>query len=167
MFCTECGTQYEGQKCEACNAASGQLELAGWWKRVGASLLDFLVLVPLLLVVSVALVHAPPITAILVGFVIEFAYLSLMWTKRNGQTIGAKALGIRVVAADGSPMTPEMAYRRAAVYQLFSVGSSMTWVLRPLGSVALLLNVLWPLWDSQKQTLHDKAAGTIVVIVKN
>jgi len=51
--------------------------------------------------------------------------------------------------------------------QLFTVGSSITWILKPLGSVALLLNVLWPLWDPQKQTLHDKAAGTIVVVDKN
>jgi uncharacterized RDD family membrane protein YckC len=141
--------------------------LAGWWKRVGASLIDGLVLLPLLLVVGIALVRAAPIAATLVGFVVEFMYLSLMWTKRNGQTVGAKALGIRVVAADGSPMTPEMAYRRAAVYQLFNVGSSMKWVLQPLGTIALFLNILWPLWDPQKQTLHDKAAGTIVVVDKN
>jgi uncharacterized RDD family membrane protein YckC len=141
--------------------------LAGWWKRVGASLVDFLVLVPILIVVSIVLVKAQPITALLVSFVLEFMYLSLMWTKRNGQTVGAKAVGIRVVAADGSPMTPEMAYRRAAVYQLFNVGSSMKWVLQPLGTIALFLNVLWPLWDPQKQTLHDKAAGTIVVVDKN
>jgi len=115
----------------------------------------------------IVLVRAAPIAATLVGFVVEFMYLSLMWTKRNGQTVGAKTLGIRVVAADGSPMTPEMAYRRAAVLQLFTVGSSMPWILKPLGSVALILNILWPLWDPQKQTLHDKAAGTIVVVDKN
>lgn len=167
MFCTECGTQYDGQQCEACLATSSQLELAGWWKRVWASLIDFLVLIPLLVVMTITLMKVPTIVATLVGFVIEFVYLSLMWTKRNGQTVGAKAVGIRVVAADGSPMTPEMAYRRAAVYQLFNVGSSMKWILQPLGTIALILNVLWPLWDPQKQTLHDKAAGTIVVIVKN
>ena len=64
-------------------------------------------------------------------------------------------------------MTPEMAYRRAAVIQLFTAGSSVPGILKPLGSVALILNILWPLWDPQKQTLHDKAAGTIVVVDKN
>ena len=167
MFCTECGRQYEGQQCEACRAGTSQLELAGWWKRVGASLIDGIVLLPLLIIVGIALVRSAPIAATLVGFVVEFMYLSLMWTKRNGQTVGAKALGIRVVAADGSPMPVEMAYRRAAVLQLFTAASSMTWILKPLGSVALLLNILWPLWDPQKQTLHDKAAGTIVVVDKN
>jgi uncharacterized RDD family membrane protein YckC len=27
----------------------------------------------------------------------------------------------------------------------------------------ILLDVLWPLWDEKKQTLHDKAAGTFVI----
>lgn len=26
-----------------------------------------------------------------------------------------------------------------------------------------LLDVLWPLWDGKRQTLHDKIAGTVVV----
>ncbi len=30
-------------------------------------------------------------------------------------------------------------------------------------SLASLLDDLWMLWDKQKQTLHDKIAGTIVV----
>lgn len=30
--------------------------------------------------------------------------------------------------------------------------------------LVLLLNYLWPLWDSKKQALHDKVAGTNVVM---
>jgi uncharacterized RDD family membrane protein YckC len=26
-----------------------------------------------------------------------------------------------------------------------------------------LLDLLWPLWDEQRQTLHDKAVGSFVV----
>jgi uncharacterized RDD family membrane protein YckC len=25
------------------------------------------------------------------------------------------------------------------------------------------VDILWPLWDRQKQTLHDKIAGTVVL----
>ena len=28
---------------------------------------------------------------------------------------------------------------------------------------AWILDVLWPLWDSQKQCLHDKIASTVVL----
>jgi uncharacterized RDD family membrane protein YckC len=29
--------------------------------------------------------------------------------------------------------------------------------------IPILVDDLWPLWDKQKQTLHDKVAGTVVV----
>ncbi len=187
MFCTQCGTQYEGENCPACNATtqpqgtpttpyygassnnsyaqSSELKLAGWWKRAGASVIDSLVMLPVVIVLSVVMgiAHAPVLVASLGSFVVQFVYLSLMWTRQNGQTVGAKAIGIRVVAEDGSPLTNEIAYRRAAVLMLFTVASSIAWVLRGLGAVALLLDVLWPLWDPKKQTLHDKAAGTLVI----
>jgi uncharacterized RDD family membrane protein YckC len=46
-----------------------------------------------------------------------------------------------------------------------------TAVLRLLCTVGLgfvpvvggFLDLLWPLWDKQRQTLHDKAVGTFVV----
>jgi uncharacterized RDD family membrane protein YckC len=28
---------------------------------------------------------------------------------------------------------------------------------------AAFLDLLWPLWDNRNQTLHDKAAGTVVL----
>jgi uncharacterized RDD family membrane protein YckC len=31
--------------------------------------------------------------------------------------------------------------------------------------LVFLLNYLWPIWDQDKQTFHDKAAGTVVVRV--
>ena len=31
-------------------------------------------------------------------------------------------------------------------------------------SILNLLDVLWPLWDEKKQALHDKVAGTNVVM---
>ena len=27
--------------------------------------------------------------------------------------------------------------------------------------------MLWPLWDSKNQTLHDKAVGTVVIRIRN
>jgi uncharacterized RDD family membrane protein YckC len=29
--------------------------------------------------------------------------------------------------------------------------------------VLILLSDFWPLWDKKRQTLHDKAVGTVVV----
>jgi uncharacterized RDD family membrane protein YckC len=46
-------------------------------------------------------------------------------------------------------------------------------VFRLLGSATIILGVVWlldmlfPLWDKQRQTLHDKIAKTVVLRVRN
>jgi uncharacterized RDD family membrane protein YckC len=74
-----------------------------------------------------------------------------------GQTIGKRALGIRVVRADGNPSVGAgAACGRAAIYAFAP--------LIPLvGSLFELLNELWLTWDPRRQCLHDKAAHTVVV----
>jgi uncharacterized RDD family membrane protein YckC len=87
---------------------------------------------------------------------IEGLYLIVM-IGSYGQTIGNRAVGTRVVAADGRP---QVGYRTAA----------LRWIVQPLLLLLLfipgLLDFLWPLWDRQRQTLHDKAAGTLVIRVR-
>ena len=62
---------------------------------------------------------------------------------------------IRVLRdADGS----SVGYLRALLRAVFPV---ILWITL-IGGV---LDVLWPLWDSKHQTLHDKIAGTVVVTV--
>jgi uncharacterized RDD family membrane protein YckC len=74
-----------------------------------------------------------------------------------GQTIGKRALGTRVVKADGNPSVGAgAACGRAAIYALAP--------LIPLaGSLFELLNLLWLTWDPRRQCLHDKAAHTVVI----
>lgn len=79
-------------------------------------------------------------------FIMYEALLIAYW---NGQTIGKKAMGIRVVSTGGGPV---------------SVGSAFVRSLMKLVSGAvLLLGYLWMLWDPNRQTWHDKVAGTYVV----
>jgi uncharacterized RDD family membrane protein YckC len=33
-----------------------------------------------------------------------------------------------------------------------------------VGSLLIILNLLWPLWDDKRQALHDKIAATNVVV---
>ena len=68
----------------------------------------------------------------------------------NGKTVGAMALGICVVPADGSGSV--------------SIGKALIRaVVGYISGFVLLLGFLWMLWDSNKQTWHDKAAGTYVI----
>jgi uncharacterized RDD family membrane protein YckC len=88
----------------------------------------------------------------LVYFLYEGALLA-----HDGQTLGKKAVGIRVASyADGSP-PGKAGWARAAVYIL--PGAFFC-----LGYLFWLLNALSCTWDRPyRQCLHDKSAKTVVV----
>lgn len=78
-------------------------------------------------------------------------------------TPGKLMLGLRVVPVDRGTQTQGLAWGRsfvrALVYQILARFSVLVWLV-------LLLDLLWPLWDKRRQSLHDKVAGTQVVNVK-
>lgn len=84
-----------------------------------------------------------------VGILGGIVYLTVLEGGARGQTIGKRALGIRVVShAAGAPIGRVRAFIR--------------YVGRYVSSI-LLLGYLWMLFDREKQTWHDKMAGSIVV----
>ena len=77
----------------------------------------------------------------------------IYWSKLDGnsQTVGKKALGIRVVdATTGQPIGTGRGVGRFFSRQFLS------------GAVCAL-GYLWMLWDDQKQTWHDKIVSSVVV----
>lgn len=78
---------------------------AAFWQRVSAGLVDFLLLLPLLLCMA-PLETASPAVALLayaVTYGAPYVYAVTLHATR-GQTVGKRALGIRVVRLDGSPI---------------------------------------------------------------
>jgi serine/threonine protein kinase len=69
----------------------------------------------------------------------------------SGQTLGKKAMQIRVITKSGNPVSFGQAIARYIGYLV--------------STLMLFIGFLWPLWDDQKQAIHDKMAGTIVVRV--
>ncbi len=70
-----------------------------------------------------------------------------------GTTVGKRALGSRVVSADGwSKVSQRSAFVRAVVFVFCSV-IPVYW----------FVDTTWMLGDSQRQCVHDKAANTVVV----
>jgi uncharacterized RDD family membrane protein YckC len=148
---------------------------AGWWRRVGAALLDGLIGFGFLLVplggIAVALYLTldegdadTAVDAISIPFTIAFLLIYYPLTMRrqnehNGQTWGKQACSIRVVRQDGQPFDASHAIMREVVikYLLFSVLAAC------LLFIPTLLDYLWPLWDDRNQALHDKMASTFVV----
>jgi uncharacterized RDD family membrane protein YckC len=121
---------------------------AGFWQRVGAAILDGLVLlVPsiiLLLIFKQGAVYQ------LLSTVMSLAYFTYFEGGPTGQTVGKKALGIRVYdLRQGGPI----GYGRGLLRQIGKYLSAI-----PLG-----LGYLWMLWDKEKQCWQDKIAGSVVV----
>ena len=80
-------------------------------------------------------------------------YIAFMLANVAGQTIGNKALGTRTANAQ-TGAAPDLS--KTAVRSLVSFVLQFT-------LIGGILDILWPLWDAQNQTLHDKAAGTVVL----
>jgi uncharacterized RDD family membrane protein YckC len=120
---------------------------AGFWLRFAAVLIDGIILtivfIPLRIVLGASLYN---VVAPLLGI----AYYTVLEGGPRGQTVGKMAVGIRVLdlARGGS-----IGYLRAFIRDIGRIVSF----------IALLLGYLWMLWDPEKQTWHDKFAGSVVV----
>ncbi|TDC71604.1 RDD family protein [Actinomadura sp. GC306] len=165
--------------------------LAGRWARLGAAILDSLLLavvtVPVMLfsvrwdklleaaeageAVSLSdpfeFYNVPVLLAgYAITFVVGFAYYTVLHA-RWGQTIGKKALGIRVVnAADLSAVSWGQAIGRQAFVSSVSIATTAANFFLAGGAVLAMLGALdpaWILWDKRRQAVHDKVAKTLVV----
>ena len=84
-----------------------------------------------------------------------FYYVEMLF--RSGQTVGKKALKIRIV-----PLNPSATLTRGMAAKRYLVEFGVS-VLVPFFQY---LDGLWQLWDKPyQQTLHDKAAKTVVIKV--
>lgn len=144
-------------------------EPATWGSRVLAVLVDaFLLLVPFSLLESMFLdgihvrlhVHVPSYTgpwsdvpwSLWVVSVLVWLTYVVATESRRAATPGKVARGIRVVDVHGDAASTRQVWLR----NLAKVAFAVTFVLG-------ILDDLWPLWDGERQALHDKVAGTYVV----
>ena len=89
-----------------------------------------------------------------INMLISWIYYVSM-TGKLGQTLGKMALGIKVVKKDSNELPGfSTAILREVVGKLLSLA-------------VFVLGYLWMLWDKDKQTWHDKIAGTVVVKIKS
>jgi uncharacterized RDD family membrane protein YckC len=128
--------------------------LAEWWRRLGASIVDFAILwLPMWAVLRPMDVERP--VRLVISFVIGTIYFALLNGGAKGQTVGKMVWGTRVRdAATGGALGPGKAAVRYLAPALLSIVTfGLIWL--PDG--------LWMLWDRRRQTLHDKLVGSVVV----
>lgn len=141
--------------------------LAEWWPRVGATLLDFVIVwaIVIALAIASAIATAPfggadGIDALwwLIAAVVAIAYTCGTMSRKgrnNGQTLGKQAAGVRVVRDDGKPVNLKTAFGRDILIKY--VGGNITF------GVGWVVDSLWPLGERENRALHDLAVKTHVV----
>ena len=100
------------------------------------------------------------VVASAVYWVVIGLYAAAFMSRAAGQTVGHRIVGIRVMRADGRPISFAWALYRTLVVRelLFGVGAFLT-----LGTLQVA-QYLWPLGDGQRRTLHDMVARSRVVV---
>jgi uncharacterized RDD family membrane protein YckC len=156
--------------------------LASWWSRVGALLVDGILLaLPLLGAVIVfhqytkAYYFAANGT-IATQYTAHNTWIeSLLWLgyvllvlcrvgDHNGQTFGKQAAKIRVVRNDGKAVDVKTVLMREGVGKLLPAAlGALSHAVLVIALIYYLLDYLWPLWEREHRALHDLLARTHVV----
>ena len=124
-------------------------EKIGFWRRFVAFLIDGVVLFIVNQAIAGGAYGGDMTAASGLTFIVDIAYFVGLWTYWGGQTLGKKAMGIKVVKTDGSAVTLVTAIIRYVGYIISAVG--------------LLIGFIWVAFDANKQGWHDKIASTYVV----
>lgn len=140
---------------------TGMPPLAHWGLRVGAYLLDLLIIAgPMYALgfIDLATSDNPdePGVFFLIGmlYAIGMGFFQLYKEGKTGQSTGKKIVGISLHReADGATLGFGMAFVRKLAHILDGIPCYIGW--------------LWPLWDDKKQTFADKVCSTVVIKVNN
>ena len=157
-------------------AAGGMVPYAGWGTRLGGWLIDAVIFFVVQAILGRLFRHVNSLTlhmtstrsgvvhhttfsfiALGVTTVLAIVYTTILCGGPGGQTVGMIAVGVRVVRDDTHGVLGYgLALGRAVVEQVFRY-TGVVW----------LLDMLFPLWDKKRQTLHDKIVKSVVIRVRN
>ena len=199
--CSQCGQIFPGDEvvrvgqydvCAACKPvliqklregvlgsqpSAGTLAYAGFWIRLGAAFLDFVILLPFAILVyasyffvygnhfaeladphNTAALQAFRNTLLLYGSIFSLVQgtYSAFCVSRFGGTPGKRICELRVVRGTGAPVTFGRAFGRFFVKQLPRA-------IPFLGLLYLLLDSMFIVFDAERRSLHDQICDTRVI----
>jgi len=135
-----------------------ELKYAGFWIRFGATMIDTIILIMIVLPLSYffygdeilyndAWIKGP--ADFIINYIFPLVATVLFW-KYKSATPGKMALKLKVVdAKTGEPLSTGQ-----------SIGRYFAYIV---STIPFLLGYFWIIWDSKKQSWHDKLAGSVVV----
>ena len=143
------------------------LTLAGRGQRLAAKVLDFMIFLGLAVFLAFTMTiflgttsetSAPDTTAIMVILVAFTAFfgINMYFLYINGQTLGKKMLGIRIVRTDGEA---------ASIWRLLGLRALAPMIIGFIPLVGFIFGICDPLciFRENQKCLHDDLADTIVV----
>ena len=146
--------------------------LAGWGSRLGATVIDWIILIIPVGVITAIVVAAATssdtagwvsgVIGFLAYLVVAFLYAPMLMARdgaRNGQTWGKQMTNIRVTRDSGEPIGFGWAALREIAVKGLLVGIASSII--PI--IPWILNYFWPLWDDQNRALHDMVVSSHVV----
>jgi uncharacterized RDD family membrane protein YckC len=159
-ICAACKPVFLQKLHEGAAIPTGDMRYAGFWTRFVAKFVDGvvmrLVLLPLTFLSPLMLKTTDPtkvltysVLSMTAGFLVGMAY-SVFMTGKYGATLGKMALKVKVVTAEGRPITYGRAFGRFFA-ELLS------------GCPTLLIGYIMAGFDDQKRALHDRICNTRVV----
>lgn len=167
LVCGSCKPIYLQRLREGGAAAAGSLRYGGFWIRFAARLIDGILLqmvfIPLRLMLGLGTLgtmtpNASPEAVIALGmvavllsllsFVVAACY-EIFMTGLRGATLGKMALGLKVVRADGGPVSLGVATAR--------------YFATLVSAITLGVGYIMAGFDDQKRSLHDRICETRVV----
>ncbi|MDA1349552.1 MAG: RDD family protein [Chloroflexi bacterium] len=173
MFCSQCGSKNADAAafCASCGAslteeartafvsstspAPSGLRMAGRGSKLGAKILDGLALFMMYILIAISFIADAPGAFALIFLLIGLGILvmQVVWLAKDGQTIGKKLVGIKIVLASTGqnggfvPNVLLRAWLNALIYIVPMYG---------------LIDILF-IFRSDRRCIHDLIAGTAVV----
>jgi uncharacterized RDD family membrane protein YckC len=144
----------------------GNFTLANFWVRFGARIIDGILIGIVAGIINFVIgmifgiiirtsgsgliAMILPILSLLVQVCVGGFYEGYFLSNKNGQTLGKQLLKIRVIMADGSPLTFQKGFIRYACTML--------------SGIILAIGYIIALFDPEVRALHDRLVGTRVVV---
>jgi uncharacterized RDD family membrane protein YckC len=149
---------------------------ASWGLRLGGYLIDGVILGVVQVILNAGFRHTNALTlhmtmtnnngtvrhnsisfvAIGLGLVVALAY-STVFIGSAGKTVGMMAVGVRCVRDE----------TREAVGYGKAFARSLVEIIFRITVIVWIIDMLFPIWDAKRQTIHDKVVSTVVLRTRN
>ncbi len=141
---------------------------AGFWKRVLAGFVDFLIFLPLILLNEWLSSYSKTFALLaLWPFTLAFYIYNVYFISKWGQTIGKRVAKVKVVSLNGEPASPKQAMMRNSVDLILAVAMGV------IQTVALIRfpDELWHTlsWMQRQQKIQEMAPMglNVFLIIQN